>query len=222
LPVFRAIDVAWAAAKYPAQATGLADAAAAGAADAAAAMATARAAADAAAFWSAVSVDATRVEEEKASASVIAGSPLWPQGQPEQLQSLWQDMKAALHAEKQDWEVWADWYDARLKGKRSNRKFEIARSLIANKTWDKGPAIVNAEIKRLIEELKPPPPEDDSKPPSPKPAAPGAPLPLPSPATRFIVHQGIVDVVPPTAWEGREAQVATYHARASNDCVEVY
>lgn len=43
---------------------------------------------------------------------------------------------------------------------------------------------------------------------------PEAPLPPPSPATRFVVQQGIVDVVPPTAWAGREAQVATYHARA--------
>jgi len=40
------------------------------------------------------------------------------------------------------------------------------------------------------------------------------PLPPPSPATRFVVQQGIVYVVPPTAWAGREAQVATYHARA--------
>ena len=36
----------------------------------------------AAPFWSAVSIDATHVEEG-AAASVIAGSPLWPQGQPD-------------------------------------------------------------------------------------------------------------------------------------------
>jgi hypothetical protein len=35
-------------------------------------------------FWSDVSFDATRVEEG-AAASVIAGSPLWPQGKPDRL-----------------------------------------------------------------------------------------------------------------------------------------
>jgi hypothetical protein len=46
-----------------------------------------------------VSIDATRMEEG-AAASDIAGSPLWPQpqGQPDWLRSLWQEMKAALHA----------------------------------------------------------------------------------------------------------------------------
>jgi hypothetical protein len=39
-----------------------------------------------AAFWSAVSNDATHVEEG-AAASVIAGSPLWPQGQPDRLRT---------------------------------------------------------------------------------------------------------------------------------------
>jgi hypothetical protein len=73
---------------------------------AASAFADADSAADARAmFWSAVSIDATRVEEG-AAASVIAGSPLWPRHPlgPEPLASLWQDMKAALLAEKQDWQ----------------------------------------------------------------------------------------------------------------------
>jgi hypothetical protein len=61
LPSFRATAVSWAAARYPARETELS----AGAATAA--------------FWSAVSNDATHVEEG-AAASVIAGSPLWPQG----------------------------------------------------------------------------------------------------------------------------------------------
>jgi hypothetical protein len=77
LPVFRATGVAWAAAKYPAQATQLAAAAAARAATAATATAAARAAATA--FWSAVSDDERRVEEGS-TAMDIAGSPLWPQG----------------------------------------------------------------------------------------------------------------------------------------------
>jgi hypothetical protein len=47
-----------------------------------------------------------------------AGSMLWPLHilQPEPLQSLWQDLKAALLAAKQDWQVWTIWFDHRLAG----------------------------------------------------------------------------------------------------------
>jgi hypothetical protein len=184
-PVFRATGVAFAVATYPAQATKLsvnAHAAAvatrvptAGAAHRAAvavnnsnssiARGTATAAASAAeraipadaraAFWSAISIDATRVEKG-AAASVIAGSPLWPQGQPDQLQSLWQEMKAALLAANQDWLVWIHWYDLRLSGHCRDEELELAYVRIEEALWDQGPAIVNAEIKRRIQEIPPP------------------------------------------------------------------
>jgi len=106
--------------------------------------------------WAAVSIDGTRVEEG-ATASLIAGSPLWPQGQPEPLRSLWQEMKAALLAEKQDWQVWTNWYDDRLEGRVRDEERELAYVRIEEALWSQGPAIVNAEIKRRIEELEPPP-----------------------------------------------------------------
>jgi hypothetical protein len=187
-PVFRATGVAFAAATYPAQATKLsvsAHAAAvatrvpsAGAAHRAAvavnnsnsstASATAAAAASAAeraipadaraAFWSAVSSDATLLKEG-AAASDIAGSPLWPQpkGQPDQLQSLWQEMKAVLLAAGQDWQVWTNWYDDRLAGRVRDEERELAYVRVEEALWTQGPAIVNAEIKRRIEKLEPPP-----------------------------------------------------------------
>jgi hypothetical protein len=43
---------------------------------------------------------------------------------------------------------------------------------------------------------------------------PAEPLPDPSPATKFTVVAGRVDVVPPAAWTGRKDQAALYHARA--------
>ncbi|MGA9215908.1 MAG: hypothetical protein WBZ54_11760 [Methylocella sp.] len=109
------------------------------------------------AFWSAVSIDATQAEEGVA-ASVIAGSPLWPLHPlgPEPLASLWQDMKAALLAAKQGWEVWTLWYDDRLAGRITNEEHELAYVRIEEALWDQGPAIVNAEIKRRIEALEPP------------------------------------------------------------------
>jgi hypothetical protein len=52
-------------------------------------------------FWSALSIDATRVEKGKTTYD-IAGWPLWPHGQPDELRSLWQELKAGLLAAKQD------------------------------------------------------------------------------------------------------------------------
>jgi hypothetical protein len=120
-----------------------------------------------AAFWSAVSDDARLVEEGgeiafmefrghiAATASRIAGSPLWPQGQPDELQTLWQELKAALLAMKQDWQVWTIWYDDRLAGRVRAEERELAYVRIEEALWQQGPAVVNAEIKRRIEELEP-------------------------------------------------------------------
>jgi hypothetical protein len=112
-----------------------------------------------AAFWSAVSIDATQVEEGVA-ASVIAGSMLWPLHilQPEPLQSLWQDLKAALLAAKQDWQVWTIWFDDRVASYPRDEERELAYVHIEEALWHQGPANVNAEIRRRIEELEPPPP----------------------------------------------------------------
>ena len=136
-------------------------------------------ASDTATFWSAVSDDATRVEEGVAAAD-IPGSPLWQRQrfhykffgpddirdhfnrspvaelvneQPDRLNSSWQKLKAALLRAKQDWDVWTDWYDDRLDGRVRNEERELAYVRIDDALWNQGPAIVNAEIKRRIEEL---------------------------------------------------------------------
>jgi hypothetical protein len=91
----------------------------------------------AAPLWSAVSNDATCVEEGVA-ASVIAGSMLWPLHilQPEPLQSLWQEMKAALLAAKQDWQVWTIWFDDRVASYVRDEERELAYVRIEEALWD--------------------------------------------------------------------------------------
>lgn len=108
-------------------------------------------------FWSAMSIDAKQVEGG-ARAPVIAVSPLWPQpqGQPDWLRPLWQEMKAALEAEGQDWLVWTMWYGDRLHGLIHDENRELAYVRIDEALWAQGPAIVNAEIRRRIEEIKSP------------------------------------------------------------------
>jgi hypothetical protein len=120
---------------------------AASAARAVSAAAAARAAGSV--FWSALSADATRLEEG-APVSDIAGAPLWSNGQPVRLRSLWKVLEAGLAAEKQDWQVWASWYGERLGGRIRDEKRELAYVRIGNHLWDQGPAIVNAEIKRRV------------------------------------------------------------------------
>ncbi len=136
-------------------------------------------------FWSAVSSDATLMEQGR-TAPDIAGSQLWADDhQPDPLRWLWREMQAALLAAKQDWEVWTNWYDDRLAGRVRDAERELAYVLIDDALWTQGPAIVNAEIKRRIEELEPysPPieviPEQEPN------------------ATRFGVNtDGVIDVVP--------------------------
>jgi hypothetical protein len=113
------------------------------------------------ALWSTVSTDATLMEQGRA-ASEIAGLPLWPNDQPDELRSLWQKMKETLLAAKQDWDVWTDWYDDRLAGRVREEERELAYVRIADDPlnqgdpWNQGPAIVNAEIRRRIKKFKPP------------------------------------------------------------------
>jgi hypothetical protein len=107
-------------------------------------------------FWSALSSDAALVELGK-TGSDIAGLPLSPEGHPHRPRS-WQEMKPALLAAKQDWDVWTDWYEARLDGRVNDEERELAYVRIEEALWAQGPAVANAEIKRRIEELEPPNP----------------------------------------------------------------
>ena len=122
-------------------------------------------------------------------------------------------MKAALYAAKQDWQVWAIWYDDRLASNPMDEERELAYVRIEEALWDQGPAIVNAEIRKRIEELEPPPPlagaaaqhhpeiiaawqSGDAAPQTPP--APIEAIPEQEPlATRFCVNsEGLIDVVP--------------------------
>jgi len=155
------------------------------------------------AFWSAVSIDTARVEKG-ATASDIAGSPLWPQGQPDHIQSLWHDLRETLLGLNQDWLVtiqqnwlvWTTWYDDRLDGRVRNEERELAYVRIEEALWNQGPAKVNAEIKRRIEEF-----DAEIKRRWIEEIPEQEPL-----ATRFGVNsQGLIDVVPDPPAHGTEA-----------------
>lgn len=93
--------------------------------------------------------DAAAIVGGKAPES-LARSLLWPDGSSEWLQTAWDALKSHLLAADEGWEVWTDWYEARLRGDPFDPDLERARVLIDEAIWQQGPKAVNAEIARLI------------------------------------------------------------------------
>lgn len=113
----------------------------------------------AAAATRAIAVDATVAAadaaalEDVGSPLTLAARPLWPVEQPEEVAEHWQTLKAHLLSfPDEDWVVWTDWYEARLRGDPINWELEHAKARIPDEIWEQGPKAANAEIRRLIEE----------------------------------------------------------------------
>jgi hypothetical protein len=100
--------------------------------------------------FAAASADAEAIEHGTSAAS-LASQPLWPNGEPEWSRGQWIHLRRALLNLHQDWEVWTDWWEARRDGRPSDEALEIPRVLVGDDIWRQGPAVANAEIKRLIE-----------------------------------------------------------------------
>jgi hypothetical protein len=89
------------------------------------------------------------------SGSELMRFPLWPNRAPGWATEAWENLRAALLAADGGWKVWTDWYAARLTGDaggQPNEALEIARATVPDEFWEQGPAVVNAEIKRLLAE----------------------------------------------------------------------
>ena len=69
------------------------------------------------------------------SGTELAGLPLWQKGQPVWAREVWQSLKPALLAAAEGWDVWIEWYEARLAGvdrDPPNEALEVARAMISN------------------------------------------------------------------------------------------
>jgi len=80
----------------------------------------------------------------------LAASPLWLSPQPQRISELWLDLRKDLLAAGDGWEVWADWYDARLRGGPIDWSLERAIVLIPNSVWTGDPKELNARVAELI------------------------------------------------------------------------
>ena len=110
--------------------------------------------------WNAVEIDSNSLANNDLATLKLLQSPLWPEGIPDFIIKLWNSMQTRLLArEGEHWEVWTNWYDARLDPSRRipcysppDLKLEEARVLLPDELWEQGPAAVNARIRELIEE----------------------------------------------------------------------
>ena len=75
--------------------------------------------------------------------------PLWPSGAPERASNAWTRLCAVLPGD-QDWEVWFDWYEERLRGGSRGEDYEFVFASVPQEEWDKGPAAANAWIKAQL------------------------------------------------------------------------
>lgn len=94
------------------------------------------------------------VLERGGDSHALGFAPLWRGDSPREIQESWEKFQKALpNSRYQNWNVWTDWYRDRLSGADGSRpiieKLEIARVLIADEEWEKGPAHVNAMIQAL-------------------------------------------------------------------------
>lgn len=108
-------------------------------------------------LWKSVEGDAGFLDTgdgEMGLADVVFGlsvTELWVTKIPVWVGRQWADLKDQL-PEDEGWQVWTDWYEARLVGRSADESLEFKRLTIPEKDWTQGPSHVNAEINRLIEE----------------------------------------------------------------------
>ena len=132
-------------------------------------------------------------------AAALALRPLWPDGEPEWASEGWGRFKRALLVSgENDWEVWTDWYEARLRGGPANEALEVARVMIPHKIWYRDPAAVNAHIRELIAQHSPETPVSEEKKEEPEEAQPSIEaVPSQGPGPRYRANEeGRIDRAP--------------------------
>jgi hypothetical protein len=76
-----------------------------------------------------------------------ADSPLWSRADNrEQSNESMADLQAVL-PQGEDWEVWINWYEERLRGGSRGEVYELVFASVPLDEWDKGPAAANGWIK---------------------------------------------------------------------------
>ena len=109
--------------------------------------------------------------ERRGSARQLAMEPLWAGATGGGgLAFFWTKLKERLLVRNEDWGVWTNWYEKRLRGERPREAVERARvEEITEDEWKAGPKVVNARLKEIearfakvpSDDLSPPVAEED-------------------------------------------------------------
>lgn len=129
--------------------------------------------------WPEVSREAFALETD-VPVTVLSSGNLWYSGVPEAIEAQWRSLKKnMLQNPEEHWDVWTDWYEARLRGEPGNEAEEIARIVeVTEEEWQAGPAVANKKIKDILARFRDPAPEPVREP-DPDPAPEQIPTPPP-------------------------------------------
>ena len=100
----------------------------------------------------------------------------------------WRRLREALPKD-QDWDVWFDWYEARLKGKPFSEEIELVYATAWQEKWVDGPAATNAWIKAELARLREGRALDDAPA---VPSPPAIPPQIPGPHVEIDIQTGLV------------------------------
>ena len=70
-------------------------------------------------------------------------SSLWSRAAPKWVNDAWIGFQAAL-PKGEDWDVWIDWYEDRLRGRTRGEAYEAVFASVPQDVWARGPAAANA------------------------------------------------------------------------------
>jgi hypothetical protein len=96
-----------------------------------------------------MAADADLLDQGVSPVSLALSSTLWPGPSPDWAFNEWTELENALLDANEDWEVWTDWYEARLKGGEADQVIEVARATIPTSVWHQGAKVVNGQIRAL-------------------------------------------------------------------------
>ena len=83
--------------------------------------------------------------------SRLSELPLWREGAPELAKDAWVRLRSAL-PKGEDWILWVDWYEERLRGGSRGEAWEMAFASVPERIWERGPAAANAWISQHLPE----------------------------------------------------------------------
>jgi TIR domain len=93
------------------------------------------------AAWAEIASDAAMVQDY--GLETMIDKPLWTRGAPDWATDAWVGLRAALPI-REDWEVWFDWYENRVRGGSRGEDYEQTFVSVPSDYWNQGSAKANA------------------------------------------------------------------------------